>query len=113
MKLLDVFQFVVIPIVGGAAGALRGSEWARIGHFFVENQQWFISAAVWLGMLGLICLFVEGATPKIRRVKRIVGTAVITLWVWGAALSGLLASQVPDPPRHISPPIHWYWGGNS
>ncbi len=102
---ITAFQLLcnfVVPIAGGVAGALRPSEWHALWQ-----STWFVGAFVWIGMMLMILLFAESRT------KRIVGLAVVTLWVWGVVLSSLFVSQVPDPPRHISPPAHWYRGGNS
>jgi len=79
----ELLCYVFIPIFGGAAGALRGSEWIRIGQFISDNRQWFLGAVVWLFMIGIIRLFAEAPTPKLLKVKRLVGYAVITLWIWG------------------------------
>jgi hypothetical protein len=80
-------------------------------HFFVDNGPWLIAAAVWLFTLGIIWLFAEAPTPKLLKVKRIVGYVAVTLWIWGAMLSGLYINQQPPViQRHIDPPAHWWKG---
>jgi hypothetical protein len=75
--------------------------------FIVDNGPWVIAAVVWLFMLGII----EAPTPKLLRIKRIVGYTVITLWIWGAMISGLYVNQQPPViQQHIDPPARWWKG---
>jgi hypothetical protein len=108
-RVFQIFCYLVIPIVGGAAGALRGSEWLRLWHFIVENQQWFLMTLIWLFVLGVIWLFAEASTPEALKRKRIIGYIVVTLWFWGAMFYGLIAyQQVPVIQQHIDPPTRWW-----
>lgn len=77
--------------------------------FFVENQQWVIATIVWLGMMGIICLFAEANSQRATKVKRIVGCAVVTLWIWGVTIFGLYANLQPPPiQQHISIPADYH-----
>jgi len=111
----DICCNIAIPIAGGAAGALRGSEWYRLYQYlFVENVNWTICVFVWLFMSGFICLMAGGTLPKQRKIKRIVGVIVVTLWVWGVTISA--AMYTPQPPvfqQHIYAPNYWWRGGKN
>jgi uncharacterized BrkB/YihY/UPF0761 family membrane protein len=72
---------------------------------------WGIAALVWLFMLGIIWLFAEAPTPKLLKVKRTVGGIAVTLWIWGAMISGLYMPQYPPViQQHIDPPHYWWKG---
>ncbi len=110
----DLLCNVAIPIVGGGAGAMRGSEWHRLYQFlFVDNQNWTIAVILWLFMVGFICLMAEAPTVERRRSKRILGVIFISLWIWGVTISAAMIN--PQPPifqQHIDLPAHWWKSGN-
>ena len=110
----DIFVYTVIPVVVGGLFGIPHHGWVGIENFLSDNRQWLIAAFVWLFMIGIIFLFAEAPTPKLLRVKRIVGSVVVTLWIWGAMLSGLYSTQQPPViQQHIDPPAHWWKCGNS
>jgi len=110
----DILTYTLIPIVVGGAFGIPHRGWVQIGKFLDDNRQWGIATLVWLFMIGIIFLFAEAKTPKLLRVKRMVGGIVVTLWVWGAMFSGLYSNQQPPViQRHIDPPAHWWKCGNS
>lgn len=85
---------VFLPTAGGAAGALRASQWHALTH-----QWWFADFAIWLGFVLFVLVMVE------TKWKRIITVVVATLWVGAVTISGLYAPQVPDPPRRIAPDL--------
>lgn len=59
------------------------------------------ATGVWFGLMLFIWIMAE------QRHKQIIGTVVVTLWVWGVTLSGLYDAKnlMPDPLRLPSPTI--------
>jgi len=105
----EILAYTLIPIIVGGAIGIPHRGWVDIRHFLVEDQQWAIATIVWLFMMGIICLFAEANNQKTTRVKRIVGCAVVTLWVWGVTISGLFANQQPPIiQQHISIPADYH-----
>lgn len=81
---------------------------------FIDNVNWTACVIVWLSMVGMIFLFAEAPTPKLLNVKRIVGSLVFTLWIWGVMFAGLYVTQYPPVlQRHTTPPDYWWRGGKT
>jgi hypothetical protein len=107
----DILAYTIIPIVVGGLFGIPHRGWVGIWGFLVENDFWVGSIAIWLGFLGFINLLAEAPTKKARRIKRIVVSIVVTLWIWGAIISGLYQPlQPPLIQQHIDPPHYWWRG---
>jgi len=108
----NILAYTVIPIVVGGLCGIPHRGWVQIWKFlWIDNQNWTLCTVIWLFMMGIICLFAEANNQKTIKVKRIVGCAVVTLWIWGVTISGLYDSrQAIQFKQHISPPS-WWWKG--
>jgi hypothetical protein len=79
-----------------------------MNQFFTENAVYFADIAIWLGAVALLSFLADGPTPKVRRVKRIVVSIAVSIFIWAAIITGFY--QTPEPPsiqRHILVPTDY------
>jgi|SRR5580658_1025372 hypothetical protein len=107
----DILIYTLIPLIVGGLCGIPHRGWVQIWTFIRENNFWFASTAIWLGFLAFINLLAEAPTKRARRIKRVVVSIVVTIWIWGAIISGLYQPlQIPLIQQHIDPPHYWWKG---
>jgi len=111
---LEILAYTLIPIVLGGLSGIPIRGWHAIWHFTRENLNWFLITLCWLFTIGMVCLFADGASAAIRKRKRIIGSVVVTIWMWAAMFYAAFSiPQTPNFQRHIDPPARWWKCGNS
>jgi hypothetical protein len=108
----DILIYTLIPIVVGGLFGIPHRGWVQIWALIRENDFWVGSTLIWLGFLALINFLADAPTKKQRRIKRVVVSIVVTLWVWGAIISGLYQYQEPPVIQQHTDPPSWFWKGS-
>jgi hypothetical protein len=84
--------------------------WVQIWKFLTENSVYVADITIWFasGAVALLSFLADGPTAKVRRVKRIVVSIAVTIFIWAAIITGFY--QTPEPPfiqRHIPIPADY------
>ena len=74
---------------------------------FFDANPYTAMILIWLFTTALMCFLVDGATLKVRRIKRGLVCFIVTLMIWGTVMAGLIDASklMPSVPQIKSPTI--------